>query len=537
MSHAFPNPDAFTGAADPARRVVVVGAGMGGLAATMVLAGSGLNVTVVESAAGPGGKMRVVESEAGPIDAGPTVLTLRGVFDSLFTSVGETLEDHVTLIREPVIARHWWPDGSCLDLHDDHACNAAAIERFGGARAAQDFAAFDRRAASLFRAFDQPMMRTAEPDAWQLASLVLRDPSLLAAMAPGQTLASALRRQFRDPRLRQLFGRYATYVGGSPYQSPAILALIWRAEVAGVWHARGGLHALARAMEGVSRARGARFVYGAKVGQIEVSAGRVVGVRLADGGRISADHVVFNGDPAAIQRGLLGPDVSSAVRIGALCPRSLSAQVWSFAARPSGPELATHNVFFAADPRSEFDDLAAGRTPKSPTIYVHAQDRGHAAAERPQGLERFEIILNAPPARHGAPLNPEEPERCRDLTFATLARFGLTFDPVPPAAALTMPQGFAQLFPGSDGSLYGRSPHGLMAAFRRPLARTSIPGLYLAGGGAHPGAGVPMAALSGQHAAETILMDLASILPSHPAAMPGGTSTGSRTTARGRYRS
>lgn len=537
MLHLVSNTSSGRGPPAAPLRVVVIGAGVGGLAAAMLLADSGLWVTLVDRAAGPGGKMRCVDSVAGPIDAGPTVLTLKPVFDDLFASVGEVLEDHVTLLREPVIARHWWPDGSGLDLHDDPARNAAAIAAFAGARAARDFAAFDCRAARLYAAFDAPMMRAAEPDAARIAGLVLRDPRLLAAMAPGRTLAGMLRRDFHDPRLRQLFGRYATYVGGSPYAAPAILALIWRAEAAGVWHAKGGMHALARAMEAVCRLRGVRLFYGAEARGVEVSGDRVAGVLLADGTRLPADHVVFNGDPAALAQGMLGPGVQVAVAPQGVRPRSLSARVWSFAARATGPLLSTHNVFFAADPRAEFDDLAAGRMPQAPTIYVHAQDRGRDAAPRTGAAERFEIILNAAPLTGPAAPDPEEAAQCRALTFATLARFGLTFDPLPPLTALTTPTGFADLFPGSGGSLYGRSPHGLMAAFRRPLARTAMPGLYLAGGGAHPGAGVPMAALSGRHAAETILTDLASILPSRPADMRGGTSTGSRTTARGRSRS
>lgn len=517
-------------------RVVVVGAGVGGLAAAMLLADSGLWVTLVDRATGPGGKMRCLDSVAGPVDAGPTVLTLKPVFDDLFASVGEVLEDHVSLRRLPVIARHWWPDGSSLDLHDDAARNAAAITAFAGASAARGFVAFDRRAARLFAAFDAPMMRAAEPDARLIAGRVLRDPRLLAAMAPGRSLAGVLRRHFPDPRLRQLFGRYATYVGGSPYAAPAILALIWRAEAAGVWQAPGGMHALARAMETVCQSRGVRIIYGAEARRIEVAAGRVAAVLLADGTRLPADHVVFNGDPAALAQGLLGAAVKGAVAPQGVRPRSLSARVWAFAARATGPQLATHNVFFAADPCAEFDDLAAGRMPGAPTIYVHGQDRG-GAVPRPGVPERFEIILNAAPLTGPAAPDPEEAARCRALTFATLARFGLRFDPVPPLTALTTPSGFGTLFPGSAGSLYGRSPHGLMAAFRRPLARTAMPGLYLAGGGAHPGAGVPMAALSGRHAAEAILTDLALTLPSRPADMPGGTSTGSRTTVRGRSRS
>ncbi|MEM1065038.1 MAG: methoxyneurosporene dehydrogenase, partial [Pseudomonadota bacterium] len=157
-----------------------------------------------------------------------------------------------------------------------------------------------------------------------------------------------------------------------------------------------------------------------------------------------------------------------------------------------------------------------------------------AGTVRPE-IERFEIIMNAPPLPGG---QPEDTELCRTRTFQTLARHGVRFSPEPdPAMALTTPAGFNALFPASQGSLYGRSPHGLMSALQRPTARTRVRGLYLAGGGAHPGAGVPMATLSGQHAAAAILTDLASTSTFRRTAMPGGMSTGSATMAAARSRS
>ena len=327
-------------------------------------------------------------------------------------------------------------------------------------------------------------------------------------MAPHRTLAASLAAQFRDPRLRQLFGRYATYVGGSPYASPALLALIWRAEAGGVWRIPGGMHGLARALHDLATAKGARFLFDTEAQRIDLAAGAVASVRLADGTDLPAARVVFNGDPRAIAAGLLGPACARAVPTAAVEPRSFSAQVWSFAATPRGAPLHHHNVFFGSTPRAEFDDLAQGRTPADPTIYVCAQDRG--AGLQPSGPERFEIILNSPPALPGAAPDETEFTQCQTRTFATLDRMGLNFSCLPERQSLTTPRDFAALFPGSEGALYGRSPHGLMASFQRCRARTSLPGLYLAGGGVHPGPGMPMAALSGRHAAAAILADLAS---------------------------
>ncbi|GAA0312481.1 1-hydroxycarotenoid 3,4-desaturase CrtD [Rhodovulum strictum] len=492
----------------PALKVVVIGAGMGGLSAAIRLAHAGFEVQVVDRAPVPGGKMRTMATDAGPVDAGPTVMTLRPVFEELFAGVGARLSDYVTLHREEVLARHWWPDGSTLDLFAEREASAAAVGAFAGAGAEHEFRAFCARAERLFRAFEGPMMLAGTPSQGALTRHVLTHPRLILDMAPHRSLARALAAQFTDRRLAQLFGRFATYVGGSPFGSPAILGLIWHAEERGVWRVEGGMHRLARGLEKLAVDKGVRFTFGKAANRIEMQAGRVAAVHLEDGTRLPAETVVFNGDPAALGAGLLGEALRDTLPPDATHPRSLSAYVWSFAAVPHGPELAFHNVFFCNDPHTEFDPIAKGHMPEDGTLYICAQDRG--TGRTPQGLERFEIIMNGPPQSNGAEPSEQEKQTCRTRTFDTLARFGLTFDPRPGTEWLTTPRQFAKLFPASEGSLYGRSPHGLTASLKKPTARTKIRGLYLAGGGAHPGAGIPMATLSGRHAAEAILTDRAS---------------------------
>ncbi|MCU4652302.1 phytoene desaturase family protein [Roseibacterium sp. SDUM158016] len=513
-------------------RAVVIGAGIGGLSAALRLAHAGLAVEVVDMAPGPGGKMRTRNTVAGPADIGPTVMTMAHVFEDLFRDVGERLCDHVTLHEDRVLARHFWRDGSTLDLHADPEASAQAVRDFAGPKGEAEFRAFTAKARRLFEAFDAPVMREAQPNLGALTARVLRQPSLIPAMAPGLSLARSLSLQFTDRRLRQLFGRYATYVGGSPYLSPAILGLIWHSEASGVWAVEGGMHTLARAVHRLAETRGARFRFGAEARRIETQDGVCSAVHLADGTRIACDIVVFNGDPKALREGRLGPAPQAAVPARGVEPRSLSAFVWGFAAEPRGVTLAHHNVFFCDDPRIEFGDIAKGSMPRDATLYVCAQDRGGPTP--PDGPERFEIIMNGPPG-HAA--TDEDRRTCRTRTFETLEKMGLGFSPVPDLTHLATPADFGRDFPASDGSLYGRSPHGMMATFHRPTARTTLGGLYLCGGGTHPGAGIPMACLSGKHAAEAIVSDLASTSTSPRTATPGGMSTASRTMASAPSRS
>jgi 1-hydroxycarotenoid 3,4-desaturase len=183
-------------------------------------------------------------------------------------------------------------------------------------------------------------------------------------------------------------------------------------------------------------------------------------------------------------------------------------------------------VFFSQDYAAEFRDICgADRLPSDPTVYVCAQDRGGTDAPPSLNPERLFLIINAPARGDIAPFRPEEIERCKIATCKTLARSGLKLTMSPATATVTQPADFARLFPATGGALYGMASHGWQASFRRPSARSKIPGLYLAGGSVHPGPGVPMAAMSGRLAASRIMQDLASTRRSIPAAMRGGIST------------
>ncbi|MEO0388303.1 MAG: 1-hydroxycarotenoid 3,4-desaturase CrtD [Pseudomonadota bacterium] len=516
---------------------VVVGAGIGGLSAALDLARQGQRVTVFERHAAPGGKLRTVNSAAGPVDAGPTVFTLRSVFEALFADAGARLSDHLELHPADILARHFWPDGATLDLFSDTERSAEAIAALSGARDAAAFRAFHARTAYLFDALDAPMMRAPRPHPLGLMrTLGAQMPGLVRAAAPLRSMWSQLQQEFEDPRLRQLFARYATYIGGSPFLSPAHLTLIWQAEARGVQLVAGGMAKLAEALETLSKDRGVLFHYGADVDQILVGDGRARGVSLSTGEAFLADSVIFNGDPAALGSGALGAGVTRAARARAPAQRSLSAYVWAFAAEARGRPLAHHNVFFGGDYAQEFRDLfGIRRVPQDPTIYLCAQDRG--IAEGPAaGPERFQIIMNAPADGDCVVPTDEEIQRCETRTFARLSAAGVMLDR-PGPEALTTPWDFHRMFPATGGALYGANPHGMMASFRRPTARTQIKGLYLAGGGTHPGPGVPMAALSGRHAAAAIVGDRVSTSTSRQTGMLGGMSMGSAMTEHAGSRS
>ena len=491
------------------RKVIIVGAGIGGLVAAVELAAAGVEVVVVERAATVGGKLRQIAIDGVGIDAGPTVLTMRFVFDAVFEAAGTTLEQHLALVPAEVLARHAWDATQRLDLFADVKRSADAIGRFAGATEARGYKAFCERSRRIYQTLEGPFIRSSQPgSALALARRVgLLAPNALLGMSPFATMWKGLNEHFRDPRLLQLFGRYATYCGSSPWLAPATLMLVAHVEQAGVWMVEGGMHRIAQALAALAEAKGAVIRTGCEVAEIEVEAGRVAGVRLADSECIAAQAVVFNGDQQALSGGLLG---RSAVRAVARPDgvRSLSALTWTMTARSSGFPLLRHNVFFSQDYAREFDEIfQKRRLPSAPTIYVCAQDRGDDA-QPPGGPERLLVLANAPATGDGTEFNAAEIEACETATFRLLQRCGLALERTPERTVVTTPHQWNLLFPATGGALYGQATHGSMAGFRRPPSQSRIPGLYLAGGSAHPGPGVPMAAISGRLAAAAVLAGL-----------------------------
>ncbi len=507
-------------------RVAVIGAGVGGLAAAIDLAARGLDVTVLEAAGAPGGKLRAVDVGGQSLDAGPTVFTMRDVFDGLFSDAGATLTDYVKLTPLYVLARHAWSDDR-LDLFADTAQSADAIGAFAGADAARGYLEFCERSREIFETLDTVFMRAQRPDPISLA--IAAAPNGLGKLwriSPFATLWQALGRYFRDPRLRQLFARYATYCGSSPFESPATLMLVAHAEQKGVWSIEGGMHSLAQAMAALARRRGATIRYNSAVEELLVAKGRVCGVRLADNEHVLADTVICNTDAAALSTGLLGGKAQAAVPKASANARSLSAVTWLMNAKTSGFPLHRHNVLFSPDYPAEFMDIAAGQTPRDPTVYVCAQDRNDDRNDDSArtGAERLLCLTNAPADGDRHCFSETEIDRCNELMFRRLKACGLQVTPDPKATVISTPTDFNRLYPATGGALYGRASHGWMASFQRPGARSRLPGLYLAGGSAHPGPGVPMAAISGRLAAQCVMADLASTSKSRTTAMPGGMS-------------
>lgn len=508
----------------PEKRVVVIGAGMGGLACALRLAHHGCDVTVVESFDQPGGKVHAREVAGAFIDSGPTVFTMRWVFDEMLREVDADLESELTLEPLKVLARHFWSDASSLDLSSDPQVSEAAIAEWSCPEEALRFRRFCQTARQVYETLEGPVIRAARPDLIPLmARLGPSGLGVLAGLGPMRSLWRSMQHHFRDPRLQQLFARYATYCGTSPWQAPATLMLIAQVEMSGVWSVRGGMTSLATMLSRLALARGAHMRFQTRCTRILQRQGRITGVLLDSGEQLQADAIVFNGDVAALRAGLLSEAVTSAAPRSAP-PCSLSALTWSIHAPVEGVALERHNIFFCSDYAREFQDIFSDRRlPSQPSVYVCAQDR---PANVPAGkAERLFCLVNAPALGHEQVIDEKGLEQCQTNSFQLLQRLGLKLEITPQNCVRTTPWDFHRRFPASGGALYGQASNGWMSLFSRPGAITPVKGLFLAGGSVHPGPGVPMAAMSGRLAAEAVMASLGSTSVFQKMAISGGIST------------
>jgi phytoene desaturase len=470
-------------------KIVVIGAGVGGLAAAARLAAAGHEVVVHERSAVVGGKLGVYDRDGFLFDTGPSLLTMPHVFDDLAVH---------PVPLDPVV-RHVFPDRTVLD---SSACPEVFLERIAaamGAGAAADWARFWRRASRIWEASWRSVLRRPVTPA-SLAALSWRVGDV-AAIAPWRSLRALGRHYLRDARLRMMLDRYATYAGADPRRAPAALAAIPYAELTfGGWYLPGGLGTLAAALLARCRSLGVSIVLDSPVSGICVDGG-VSGVRLASDRFVPADIVVSDVDAVTVYRDLL-PTPS---RLGRLADRSLAGFVLLLGIRGTTPELAHHTVFFPSYYDAEFDAVfgTAGRRARpasDPTIFI---TRAADPAVHPPGHEAWFVLVNAP--RHGTAWSaldwsrPGLAEAYRDRVLAVLAARGLDVRDRLLFAETRTPRDLADATAAPGGAIYGTAG-GLL----RPPNRGPVPGLWLVGGSTHPGGGLPMVTLSAQIVADAI---------------------------------
>ena len=487
-------------------RVVVVGAGVGGLAVAARLARLRHDVTVVERNAQVGGKLAAYARDGFVFDTGPSIVTLPATLRDLFLKTGrQPLEEVLELRPLDVLAHYRFPDGTEMDVPNTGVNGVAGAfqEAFGGSSGEQ-WRRFHERAESLWAMTRTPFVESPLEGPRSLLSLAARRPADLVRVAPWRSLRQAGRAAFDDPRQRLFLDRYATYTGSDPRQAPAVLSVVPYVEhTFGGWYATGGLHRIADVITERAQQRGVRVLTGCEVVGISTAGGRVDGVRLRDGSRLQADIVVSDVD-ARILYGDLLPRPREIHRLSRTTP-SLSGFVLLLGVRGRTPGLRQHTVLFGSDYDAEMDAVFGPQAQPAadPTLYVNV-----APDAAPDGHEAWFVLVNA--ARQGAGPGcvdweaPGVASSYAQRLLALLAERGLDVRERLLFAEHRTPADLGRQDATPDGAIYGSSSNGWRAAFLRPRNRSDVPGLFLVGGSAHPGGGLPMVLMSAAITADLI---------------------------------
>lgn len=486
--------------------VIVIGAGVGGLSAAIHLAAAGLPVLVVEQNASVGGKMSEVRLAGFRWDTGPSVITMRAVLADLFAAAGRQLETYLDLRPVEPLTRYFYPDGTVLNATAFLPSMLAQIEAFDR-RDVEGYLAYLAYAARLHR-ITGPTFIYETPPTWR--SFLRTPPHHIWQVDARRTMAAAIHSYVRSPHLRQLLGRFATYVGASPYLAPATLNVIAHVELSGgVWYPQGGVYTIARALARLAGELGVEIRTDCPVQRIVVEGDAVRGVMMADGRLESADVVIANIDVTTVYQKLLPPRIATPRRLAVLTgvEPSCSGFVLLLGVEGEFPRLAHHNIFFSADYPGEFEAIfRQGVPPAEPTIYVaitSRSDSGHA----PPGCENWFVLVNVPPVGPGFDWEQQAPAY-REQVLARLAAFGLDVRGNIRAEQMLTPLDLARQSGAWRGALYGLSSNYVFSAFRRPHNRApDVKGLYFVGGTTHPGGGVPMVMLSGRLGAQMAMRD------------------------------
>ena len=503
-------------------RVIVIGGGLAGLGAACTLAARGYAVTLFEKNDWLGGKAAVLQEQGFRFDMGPTILTMPKVLGRIFSEAGREMHDELELVRLDPQWRCFFDDGSKLDLNEDVAAMQETLRNFANPRIAEEsarrygqFVKYARRLHDISNRFFFWKPIGGIGDMFDAkGTFDLKTLGDVMAMRMGRSVASTIRSYTPDARVAQMLDHFTQYVGSSPYGSPAILCGIAHMQTdEGIWYPIGGTRAVPVALQKLAIDLGVELRLGVGVARIHAEGGRVTGVTTDRGERIDAAAVVSNMDAVRTMRELVGGEAHQSLAQRDDREPACSGVVLYLGLRERYEHLAHHDFVFSRDPAEEFDWIyRKGEPAPDPTCYLAAPARTEEAAGRsvtPPGGEALYVLVHTPYLRPHHDWSQMLP-RYRQLILDKLKRTGRMPDieeRIVFEAALT-PQGIHDRYRVLNGAIYGLASHGTFLGAFKPSNRVkSVKGLYLAGGAAHPGPGMPMVLMSGWIAADALDKD------------------------------
>jgi len=496
-----------------AGRIGVIGGGLGGLAAACTLAARGYAVTLFEKSPWLGGKAAVLEAHGFRFDMGPTILTLPSVLERIFGEAQRTLDEYLDLIRLDPQWRCFFSDGATLDLLADVEKMCQTLHRFApGGRVAQDYRRFLDFSARLHGISERFFFWRSIGSIWDMIDLKnLCKPQMLAdvlAMRMGKSVAQAVRSHVAEPRVAQMLDHFTQYVGSAPDASPAVLCSIAHMQTQeGVWYPRGGTAAVPQALTRLAEELGVELRTGVGVRRLLLDGNSVAGVETEAGEQVPLAAVVSNADSVRTYRELLaGTRAAQRFEKRRGYEPACSGVVLYLGLDRAYDQLLHHNFVFSRDPHEEFEDIyRRGRPALDPTCYVCAPARTEPGVA-PAGGEALYVLVHTPYLRPGQDWQQMFPAYRRTILSKLADTAGLSdLEPRIRFEDRLTPLDIHNRYRVLNGAIYGLASHGrYFGAFKPGNRSKDVKGLYLAGGAAHPGPGMPMVLMSGWIAADTL---------------------------------
>ena len=493
----------------------IIGGGLAGLSAACVLAARGRKVVLFERNDWLGGKAAQLTGDGFRFDMGPTIVTIPSVLRRIFSEAGAGMEDYLELVRLDPQWRCFFDDGSSLDLAQNPDAMAQTLDAFApGTNSGQryrDFIDYSARLDGISQRhfFYKPIGGIGDMFEWKASF----DPKMLGdvlAMRMGRSVAGTVRKFTPDPRVAQMIDHFTQYVGSSPDASPAVLCGIAHMQTEeGVWYPVGGTRAVPIALEKLARELGVEFRLGTGIEKILSHGGEVTGVRTDAGEEIALSAVVSNCDSVRTHRELINGTVGAVFERRRKYEPACSGIVLYLGLNKRYEHLAHHDFVFSRDPHEEFDFIyKKGEPAPDPTCYLAATTCTEPCTA-PVGGEALYVLVHTPYLRPHHDWKKMLPEYRRVILdkLKTTGQMPDIESRIVFERALT-PQDIHDRYHVLDGAIYGLASHGkFLGAFKPGNRSPDLRGLYLAGGAAHPGPGMPMVLMSGWIAADTLDRD------------------------------
>ena len=482
---------------------IIIGAGIAGIATALRLRAAGMDVSVFEANDYPGGKLHAFSLEGYRFDAGPSLFTMPELVTELFGLFKEQSNDFFDYNRKESVCNYFWEDGIRFTVNGDRDVFVKDAEAKFGIEASTLLTYLKNSQKKYELTSPIFLEKSLHKISTYLSLDTLKALTQMSKMGIGSSLNTLNEAMLKEPHLVQLFNRYATYNGSSPYKTPGIMSMIPHLELhLGTYFPKGGMHSITTSLYELAIRQGITFHFGQKVDKIIVTKRRAVGIQVKDKQHY-ADVIVSNMDIFSTYEKLL-PDQSHPKRILSQ-ERSSSAVIFYWGIRKQFPELDLHNIFFSQDYQKEFTNLFEHKTLcDDPTVYINITSK-EEVGDAPSGCENWFVMVNAP-GDYGQDWNKLVAQVRENIINKINRLLGIDIEPLIEVEDVLSPPLIEQRTSSYRGALYGTASNSKFTAFlRHPNFSSRIKQLYCSGGSVHPGGGIPLCLLSAKITSDLII--------------------------------